>query len=86
MYSYTTSRSLTGSLEATVPIGKDAGQTALISGALQSLPVTLVLVTTGGYTVTVPSGTVTGFSMNQDAGETVSVSFDFRSSGAFTIV
>lgn len=64
---------------------KDAGQTLLISGALNSAPVSLILVTTGGYTVTIPSGTVSTFSMAQDAGETVTVSFDFSSSGTFTV-
>lgn len=86
LYSYTTSRSLSGTLEATVPIGKDAGQTAMVEATLNGDNVSLVLVTTGGYTVTLPASAISGFSMSQDAGETVTVSFDFRSSGAFTIV
>ena len=43
LYTYTTSRKLTGKLEATIPTGKDAGQTVLISGALNSSIVSIVL-------------------------------------------
>lgn len=86
LYTYTTSRRLTGKLEATIPIGKDAGQTVLISGALNSSAINIVLTTTGGYVVTIPSGTISGFSMSQDAAESVKVNFEFSSSGAFTIV
>lgn len=85
LYTYTTSRVLQGTIEATIPVGKDAGQTLLLSGALNSSLVAIVLATTGGYTVTLPSGTVTTFTMAQDAGETVTVSFDFSSSGTFTV-
>lgn len=84
-YTYTTSRSLTGTLEAVVPAGKDAGQTLLLSGAINSGYLDLVLTTTGGYTITVPSGIVSNFTMGQDAAETVTLSFDFRSNGAFTV-
>lgn len=84
-YSYTTSRRLTGTLEAVIPSGKDAGQTALISGAINSGYLDLVLTTTGGYTITVPSGIISNFTMGQDASETVTVSFDFGSNGAFTV-
>lgn len=86
LYTYTTSRKLTGTLEATIPTGKDAGQTLLISGAINSSAITLVLETTNGYTVTIPSGTVSNFSMSQDASESVTVSFDFSSSGTFSVV
>lgn len=85
LYTYTTSRKLTGKLEATIPTGKDTGQTLLISGALNSVGINIILTTTNGYTVTIPSGTISGFSMSQDAAETVKVSFDFSSSGSFTI-
>jgi len=85
LYTYTTSRKLAGKLEATIPIGKDAGQTILLSGALNSSSINIVLVTTNGYTITVPSGTISTFSMKQDAAESVTVSFDFSSSGSFTV-
>lgn len=85
LYTFTTSRTLTGSLEASVPTGKDAGQTTLISGALNSSYLSFDLVSVGGYTVSIPSGVITGFSLGQDAGEGVTLSVDFKSSGAFNI-
>lgn len=84
-YSYTTSRRLTGSLEAVIPSGKDAGQTTMLSGAINGSNLTLILATTGGYTVTVPSGIISNFTMGQDASETVTLSFDFRSNGTFSV-
>jgi len=84
-YTFTTSRSLEGKLEATIPVGKDAGQTALISGAINGSILSIVLATTNGYTITIPSGSISGFSMKQDAKESVTVSFDFKSSGTFTV-
>lgn len=86
LYTYTSSTSLTGSLEATVPVGKDSGHTALISGAINGNTVPIELVTTAGYTISIPSGAISGFTMSQNASETVTISFDFRSSGAYTVV
>ena len=85
LYTYTTSRKLSGTLNATVPISKDAGQTAMLSGALNSSLINIVLVTTGGYTVTIPSGTVSKFTLKQEAKGTVTLSFDFSSSGSFSV-
>lgn len=85
LYTYTTSRKLTGTLEATIPSGRDAGQTILLSGAINDGDVNIVLTTTNGYVVTVPSGTISTFTMSQDAAESVTVSFDFSSSGTFSI-
>lgn len=86
LYTYTTSRKLTGSLNATVPVGKDPGQTALLSGALNSSLITMALVSTGGYTVTIPSGSVTKFTLKQEAKGSIGLSFDFSSSGTFSVV
>lgn len=85
LYTYTTSRKLTGTLNATVPTGKDAGQTAMLSGALNSSLISIVLVTTNGYTVTIPSGTVSKFTLKQEGKGTVTLSFDFSSSGDFDV-
>lgn len=85
LYTYTTSRKLAGKLEATIPTSRDAGQSILLSGAINSSNINIVLTTTNGYTITVPSGTVSTFSMKQDAAESVTLSFDFSSSGTFTI-
>jgi len=85
-YTVTTQRSIKGKIEATVPSGKDAGQTLLVSGAINGTYVPIVLVTTGGYVVTIPSGQVTNFNISQDAGDSVKATFDFASVGAYTIV
>lgn len=85
LYTYTTSKSLAGSLEATVPSGKDPGQTAIIQSALNGNQVAFSLVSAGGYTVTIPSGVTTTFTLGQDASETVTLSAEFRSAGTFTI-
>lgn len=85
LYTYTTSRRLAGTLEATIPTGRDAGQSILLSGALNSSNIDIILTTTNGYTITIPSGTISTFSMTQDAAESVTVSFDFSSSGSFTV-
>lgn len=85
LYTYASSRRLTGKLEATVPSGRDAGQTALISGAVNSTPVHIRLVTTNGYTITITSGIASNFTMGQDAGETIKLSFDFKSNGTFQV-
>src|SRR5688500_4654595 len=85
-YTYTTSKKITGTVEATIPNGKDPGQTAMVNAALNGNTIPITLVTTNGYTITIPSGVVTTFSMSQDAAETVTVSFDFSSNGAFTVV
>lgn len=85
MYTYNTSTSLNGSFDGVVPSSKNAGQTVLVSGGLNSTYVKLVLTTTGGYTITVPSGLITSFTLGQDAGETASFSADFMSNGSFTV-
>lgn len=86
LYTYRTSKRLTGTIEATIPKTKDAGQTILVSGAMNASELDIVLTTTGGYTITIPSGVITSFTMGQDAGETVTASFEFRSNGSFTVV
>lgn len=85
-YVITTQRRLQGNIEATVPNGKDAAQTLLLSGAINGSYVSIVLATTGGYTVTVPSGQVSNFNLSQDAADTVKITFDWKSSGAYSIV
>lgn len=48
--------------------------------------INLVLATTDGYTITVPSGLISTFTITQDGAETVTASFDFRSNGAFSVI
>jgi hypothetical protein len=85
MYTYNTAVSLNGSFDGVVPSGKNAGQTLLVTNATGSTYVKLVLTTTGGYTITVPSGLITSLTLGQDAGETTSISADFMANGNFTI-
>jgi len=86
IYAFKTSSRITGSIDATIPNGKDGGQTILVSGGLNDAYLNISLVTTGGYTITIPSGLITNFSITQDAAETVNASFDFMSNGTFTVV
>lgn len=85
LYTYTTSRKLKGSLNATVPVGKDSGQTAALSGALNGSYVGITLVGTAGYTVTIPSGSVSTFTLKQEAKGSITLSFDFSSSGTYSV-
>ena len=57
----------------------------MLSGALNSSLISIVLVTTGGYTVTVPSGIVNKFTLKQEGKGTVTLAFDYESSGTFTV-
>ncbi len=84
-YSTTTSKQMTGTIEVTIPKNKDAGQTALINAVLDGNTRPIVLTTTFGYTITIPSGVITNMTMNQDAAETITASFDFKDSGGFSI-
>lgn len=86
IYTYSTATRLTGSLEGVVPVGKDPGQTAILSGALSRMPVNLELVITGGYTVTIPSANISTFSMSPNAEETVSITLEFSSNGGYSFV
>jgi hypothetical protein len=86
IYTFIASQKITGSVDATIPTGKDAGQTALVSGSINNTPATIELVTTGGYTITIPSGILSNFTMTQDAADTAKATFDFMSNGAFSVV
>lgn len=84
LYSYTTSRSLKGKIEATVPSGRDTAQTLLVSGAISGANLYFDLQTTNGYRIRT-SGVASAFSMNQDAADTPKISFEFASVGTFTV-
>lgn len=83
-YTYTTSRKLKIKFEATVPSGRDAGQTLLVSGAVSGATLFFDLQTTNGYRVQT-SGVATTFTLNQDASDTPKMSFEATSTGTFTI-
>jgi hypothetical protein len=84
-YTFYNGQRLVGSLEGVVPEGKDAGQMALISGAIASSNVNLQLVVTSGIIVSIPSGLVTNFTISPEADGSVNFTADFVSNGVFTI-
>lgn len=79
------SKMLKGKLECTVPIGRDAGQTALITQALAFGDFELTLVEADGYTIDLPVAKVSSLAFENAGDDTAKVSFDFRNSGTFTI-
>lgn len=83
-YTYTTSRKLKGKIEATIPSGRDAAQTLLVSGAINGATLYFDLQTTNGYRIRT-SGTPSAFTMTQAASETPKISFEFGSVGTFTV-
>lgn len=83
-YSYTTSRKLKIKFEATIPSGRDAAQTLLVSGAISGANLYFDLQTTNGYRIRT-SGVASAFSMTQDAGDTPKISFEAGSVGTFTV-
>jgi hypothetical protein len=85
LYPYQVSNNLKGKIDADIPKSKDSGQTAMINAGINGTKVPIELVTTDGYTITIPSGIVSGFQMNQDASNTVKISFDFKSFGGYTV-
>lgn len=84
LYSYTTSRKLVGTVEGTIPSGRDAGQTLLVSGAISGANLYFDLQTTNGYRIRT-SGVASAFTMSQDASDSPKISFEFSSVGTFTV-
>lgn len=85
LYPYTTTTKYTGSLSATIPSGKDSGQTALLSGALNGSYISMRLTSTGGYTFTIPSGNMTKVTVKQEAKGTVTLDADFSVLGTISV-
>jgi hypothetical protein len=85
-YIYKTSKSLTGSFDGVIPSNKDAGQTLVVSGALSSTYLSLTLETTNGYTISVPQCLLSSVTLSQDSGETATISADFVSNDAFSVL
>lgn len=85
LYTYVSSKRLSGSIDCIIPKNRTAGQTVLLSGAINGTPIDLVLTTTYGYTISIPSGLLGNVKMEQNAGETIKASFDFKSNGYFTV-
>lgn len=79
-----------GKVKCSVPGGKDANQTALVTALTGGTDINLVLKegTTGGlgYTLTVPTAIVSKVKLGQDAKGGATVEFEFESNGTFTLV
>lgn len=85
IYSFTTTKRITGSFDVTLPINRTDVHTALINSANSGIEVGIRLISKGGYTWDVPSGILTGYSVTNSAGDAVTMSFDFSDNGGFTV-
>jgi hypothetical protein len=85
IYSFTTSKRITGSFDVTLPTDRTDIHTQLINSANSGYEVGLRLISRGGYTWEVPSGIITGYNVTNSAGDAVTMSFDFTDNGGFTV-
>lgn len=85
IYTFTTSKRITGSFDVTLPINRTDIHTELINSANNGVEVGLRLISKGGYTWEVPSGIITGYNVTNSAGDAVTMSFDFTDNGGFTV-
>lgn len=85
IYSFTTSKRITGSFDVTLPTNRTDIHTALINCANSGIEVGLRLISKGGYTWDVPSGILSGYSVTNAAGGAVTISFNFTDNGGFTV-
>ena len=85
IYTFTTSKRITGSFDVTLPVNRTEVHTALINPANSGIEVGLRLISKGGYTWNVPSGIITGYNVTNSAGDAVTMSFDFTDNGGFTV-
>lgn len=85
VYSFTTTKRITGSFDVTLPINRTDVHTALINSANSGIEVGVRLISKGGYTWDIPSGILTGYSVTNSAGDAVTMSFDFSDNGGFTV-
>jgi hypothetical protein len=85
VYTFTTTKRITGSFDVTVPTDRIDVHTALINSANSGIEVGLRLISRGGYTWTIPSGVITGYSVTNSAGAAVTMTFNFTDNGGFTV-
>lgn len=85
IYTFTTTKRITGSFDVTLPINRTDVHTSLINAANSGLEVGLRLISKGGYTWEVPSGIITGYNVTNSAGDAVTMSFDFTDNGGFNL-
>jgi hypothetical protein len=85
LYTFTTTKRITGSFDVTLPINRTDVHTSLINAANSGLDVGLRLISKGGYTWEVPSGIITGYNVTNSAADAVTMSFDFTDNGGFSL-
>lgn len=85
IYTFTTSKRITGSFDVTLPVNRTDVHNQLINAANSGLDVGLRLISKGGYTWEIPSGIITGYNVTNSAADAVTMSFDFTDNGGFNL-
>lgn len=85
IYTFTTSKRITGSFDVTLPVNRTDVHNHLINAANSGLDVGLRLISKGGYTWEIPSGIITGYNVTNSAADAVTMSFDFTDNGGFNL-
>jgi hypothetical protein len=85
IYTFTTTKRITGSFDVTLPINRTDVHTSLINAANSGIEVGLRLISRGGYTWEIPSGIITGYNVTNSAADAVTMSFDFTDNGGFSL-
>lgn len=85
VYSFTTTKRITGTFDVTLPINRTQVHTDLINCSNSGIDVGLRLISKAGYTWDIPSGTLTGYSVTNAAGGAVTMTFNFQDNGGFTV-
>ena len=85
IYTFTTSKRITGSFDVTLPVNRTDVHSHLINAANSGLDVGLRLISRGGYTWEIPSGIITGYNVTNSAADAVTMSFDFTDNGGFNL-
>lgn len=85
IFSFTTTKQLNGSLDVTLPIGRNDIHSALLNHANSGIDIGLRLISKSGYTWEIPSGILTGYNVTNSAGDAVTISFDFIDNGGFSV-
>jgi len=85
IYTFTTTKRITGSFDVTLPINRTDVHSSLINAANSGIEVGLRLISRGGYTWEIPSGIITGYNVTNSAADAVTMSFDFTDNGGFSL-
>lgn len=85
IYTFTSTKRITGSMDVTIPINRNDIHTSLINHANSGIEIGIRLISKNGYTWEIPSGILTGYNITNSAGDAVTVSFDFTDNGGFNV-